>query len=82
MLGVKIRTKMKVDGKASYGAGAGGSVLMSAVYSADPADENKVLTDFVPDFSFSLNINKQDAFDFYQEGSEYYVDFIPVEAQK
>ena len=82
MLGVKIRTKMKVDGKGSYGEGAGGSVLMSAVYSADPADENKVLTDFVPDFSFSLNINKQDAFDFYQEGKEYYVDFIPVEAQK
>ena len=82
MLGVKIRAKVKIDGKSNYSEGGGGSVSMSAVYSADPADENKVLTDFVPDFSFSLNINKQDAFDFYQEGKEYYVDFIPVEAQK
>lgn len=82
MLGVKIRAKVKVEGKNSFSETGGGSVKMVAVYSEDEGGENKVFTDFIPDLSIFLNINKQDTFDFYQEGSEYYVDFIPVKEEK
>ena len=82
MLGVKIRARVKVEGKNSFSETGGGSVKMVAVYSPDESSENKVFTDFIPELVVFLNINKQDTFDFYQQDKEYYVDFIPVEESK
>ena len=80
MLGVKIRAKVKIDGKSNYSEGGGGSVSMTAIYSADPVNENKVFTDFPPCLSLTVDINRQDTFDFFQLDKEYFLDFIPVEA--
>lgn len=82
MLGVKIRARVKVEEKKSFSETGGGSIKMVAVYSPDEDSENKAFTDFIPDLTVFLNINKQDTFDFYQQDKEYYVDFIPVKEEK
>ena len=82
MLSVKLRTRVKVQGKSAFENKCGGSLSLSAVHSVDPECVNRVLSDDTPWLHVSIAIYKQDAFEFYKTGKEYYLDFIPVEEAK
>lgn len=55
------------------------TVGLSAVYSSDPASENKAFTDATPSGQISISIsNDKPALEAFVMGEDYYVDFTPV----
>lgn len=73
-----VRAKFKVTSKIS---GYGGSTVvgLSAVYSSDPASENKAFTDATPSGTINIQIAEgKPALDAFPMGGEFYVDFTPV----
>lgn len=54
-------------------------VTASAVYSDDPASENRQWSQWTPAFSLDMTINNPTAFGKAKDGDEFYMDFIPAE---
>lgn len=52
---------------------------LTPVYSNEPGTENKRFWDATPSGSIQLGVVNQAAWDQFQIGKEYYVDFTPVE---
>lgn len=72
------RAKFKVMLKSPYSY-QGGEIAMAPVYSTDPAHENRAFWDATPNGEIKLRINNQAAFDNFEQGAEYYVDFTKAE---
>ena len=50
-------------------------LVMHPVFSNVPGYENKAFWDATPSGSLQMSINNPNAFDFFREGKEYYLDF-------
>lgn len=60
--------------------GDGHYIYMTAVYSDDPASENKKFTDATPDGSFRMRITVPATATFFEVGQEYYLDITKAPA--
>ena len=75
---MSVRAKFYVTSKIP-GYNNATTVGLSAVYSSDPASENKAFTDASPSGQISISIaNDKPALEAFVMGAEYYVDFTPV----
>lgn len=55
-------------------------IYMGAVYSSDPASENKAFCDATPNGVFNMQITKgRPAADAFVQGKQYFVDFTPAD---
>jgi hypothetical protein len=54
-------------------------VILHPVYSDDPAHENRAFWQATPSGSIDMWINNPAAFDQFEEGAEYYIDFTRAE---
>ena len=81
-LRAKLRVSSVLHSKASDGSTDHEIVKLQAVYSDDPNSENKQWSKWTPSASFEMQINNPDAFGKLSNGHEFYVDFIPVEAEQ
>jgi hypothetical protein len=73
-----VRAKFKVTSKIP-GYSNTTSVGLSAVYSSDPASENKAFTDATPSGQISIVIAPgKPALEAFEMGQEFYVDFTPA----
>lgn len=79
ILRAKLRVSEVLHRKNADGSTASEEVKLQAVYSDDPASENKQWSQWTPAASFSMTINNPSAFGKLASGHEFYVDFIPVE---
>lgn len=50
-------------------------ITLKPVYSTDPAHENKTFWDATPSGELKMTINNAVAAEFFQPGTEYYIDF-------
>lgn len=75
---MNIRAKFQCNAKMpTYGEDV--VIHMNAVYSADPASENKVFTDATPSAYLQMQISKgKVAAEQFEIGKQYYVDFSPA----
>lgn len=73
-----VRAKFYVSNVTPWGWG-GGEVFLVPVYSEDPNHENKSFWDATPSGEIRMGINNQKAFDQFELGKEYYIDFTKVE---
>lgn len=71
------RAKMKCTSKTGN-AENGGSVRLEAVY--DGSDENKSWAKYTPSGHVEMWINNPPAYDGFEVGKAYYIDFTPTEA--
>ena len=71
---MKVRAKFYVSSKAA--ADGGGSVSLSPVI--DGSDENRSFYRYTPAGNITLSTINQSAFDAFDSGAEYYVDFTPA----
>lgn len=69
-----VRAKFKVSGKTA--GDEGGNVNLEAV--TDGSEENKKFFRWTPSGRISLGTVNQAAFDAFEDGKEYYVDFSPA----
>ena len=53
-------------------------VQMHPVYSSDKTTENYAFWDATPSGALSMQINNPRAFEFFEQGAEYYIDFTKV----
>ena len=70
----QVRAKLRVESKSEL-AGGHRSINMRAVYSDDPASENRKFSDATPAAQFQITIKKDGPHDFFEVGGEYYLDF-------
>jgi hypothetical protein len=80
----QIRAKMRVwsnkpGSLASDGSKASEYVTLGAVYSSDPNSENYSYSQATPNASLTMGISNAEAFDFFEEGSEYVLTFEKAE---
>lgn len=74
-----VRAKFKVDHITPPTAPGGyPNIEMRPVYSEDPEAENKAFWDATPSGYIQMSC-KPEAAAFFEEGKEYYIDFIPAE---
>lgn len=74
-----VRGKFTVTSKIP-GYGNQTTVGLSAVYSNDPASENKAFSDATPSGQINISIAQgKPALDAFEMGKAYYVDFTSVE---
>ena len=59
----------------------GEAIHGSAVYSEDKTTENYAFSVATPSLTLQMFINNPDAFDKLIDGKEYYLDFVPCEAE-
>lgn len=75
-MGERVLAKFNVVKKEAYSAPcAGGEVALFPVYSEDPNHENKQFWDATPSGLIQLSINNPVAFERFDLGAEYYVEF-------
>ncbi|MDA8178308.1 MAG: hypothetical protein M0T69_02035 [Deltaproteobacteria bacterium] len=77
-MGERVIAKFTVVRKQPWTAG-GGEVNLTPVYSEDPNHKNKKFWDATPSGSIQMCINNPVAFDRFEEGAEYYVEFTKAE---
>lgn len=70
-----VRAKFKVDSITLYAESR--SVKMSPVTSG--SEENKSFSKWTPSGSLEINISNPDAYDKFEQGKEYYIDFSPAD---
>ena len=74
-----VRAKFTVNSKIPLPSGDV-LIYMSAVYSSDPASENKAFCDATPNGQFTMQIAKdRPAADAFVQGKQYFVDFTPAD---
>lgn len=79
----KVTAKFKVNSKTvTHPEHNLGNVQLTAVYDPNPESENGKFFQATPSASISLNSIKGAALDAFEQGEEYYVDFIPAKAQQ
>jgi hypothetical protein len=69
-----VRAKFKVDNIVNYGSQK--TVNMTPVTSG--SEENKSFSLWTPTGSLSIRITNPEAFDKFEVGKEYYIDFTPA----
>ena len=70
-----VRAKMKCTEKTGT-AEAGGSIKLEAVY--DGGDENSSWSKYTPSGSVTMWVTNPAAYDGFEVGQKYYIDFTPV----
>ncbi len=74
---MKVRAKFQV-----WGVDQGkGEVTLSAVVSSDPESENAKFFAATPNGQIQLRLVKPETIAQFENGKEFYVDFIPVAAE-
>lgn len=81
VLRAKLRVSEVLHQKDADGNTTQERVKLQAVYSDDPASENKQWSTWTPAATFEMSINNPGAFGKLSSGHEFYVDFIPVEQE-
>ena len=78
---MSVRAKVRCNSKSpASGPGTATSLSFGAVFSDDPASENKAFSDATPSLSLSMSIaDGKPAADQFEQGKEYYLDFTPAE---
>lgn len=78
-----VRAKFRVDSvnRLSWERGKTNAavVVMSPVYSNDPNSENKAFWEATPNGKIEMTINNLAAFDQFQPGDSFYVDFTKAD---
>jgi hypothetical protein len=73
-----VRAKMQC-GSNEMDSNGNSQIRLYAVYSTDPASENKAFSDATPAASVTMTIAKgKPAAGFFETSKEYYVDFVAV----
>lgn len=77
----QIRAKVKVYGVTKHEDPNYPSefIRISAVYSDDKTTENYSFSKATPSLDMTMAISNPGAFNFFEQGKEYYLDFKPVE---
>lgn len=78
-----LRAKIQVGAVQEHGTTTekySEGIFASAVYSPDPESENGKWSQATPSLQLNMTISNPGAFGKLEQGKEYYLDFIPVEA--
>lgn len=82
-MSMSVRAKFKVqsiqDSGDSEGKVYSRRVVLTPVYSNDPTHENRSFWHATPSGSIDMWINNPAAFEQFEEGVEYYIDFTPAD---
>ena len=74
-----VRAKMKCTAKRHEGGDTSQYVVLAFQAVTDESEENKSWSKWTPSAHLSMSITNPAAFDKFEEGKEYFLDFIPVE---